>query len=176
MGTVSKKEILEFIKNEVQEELSDEEMLQLILEKRVAKKQTGKEKYSFGQKAADRMAKFAGSWKFVIGFAVFLTVWITINKVIGLNAIDPFPFILLNLMLSCLAAIQAPLIMMSQNRQEEKDRERAGNDYKVNLKTEIIIEDLYDKLEEILANQRSIRRALKKIAEHDDQLEEETKG
>lgn len=163
MGELSKKEILEFIKNDVREELSDEEILQLILEKRVAKKETGKEKYTIGQKAADQTAKFAGSWKFVIGFAVFLTVWIVINETLGQGAIDPFPFILLNLLLSCVAAIQAPLIMMSQNRQEEKDRQRGESDYKVNLKTEIIIEDLYGKLGRILSNQRKIEKSLKKI-------------
>jgi uncharacterized membrane protein len=163
MDKVSKREVLDFIKKDVKDELSDDEILHLILEKRVSKKETGKEKYTFGQKAADHMAKFAGSWLFVIGFVAFMAFWILLNIMLGNKAADPFPFILLNLMLSCVAAIQAPLIMMSQNRQEAKDRERAGNDYKVNLKTEIIIEDLYVKLEKILANQRRIEKSLREV-------------
>lgn len=83
-----------------------------------------------------------------------------INIILASNAFDPYPFILLNLVLSCVAAIQAPLIMMSQNRQEEKDRHRAENDYKVNLKTEIMIEDLYDKVNAILARQTQIEKLL----------------
>ena len=160
---LSKKEILEIIREDVKDELTDEEILRLIIEKKVTKKASGKEKYTFGQKAADAMARFAGSWKFVLGFLGFLVVWIIINHALGTVALDPFPFILLNLLLSCVAAVQAPLIMMSQNRQEEKDRERAANDYKVNLKTEIIIEDLYGKLSEILSTQRKIQRTLKML-------------
>ena len=83
-----------------------------------------------------------------------------VNTILAADAFDPFPFILLNLVLSCVAAIQAPLIMMSQNRQEEKDRRRAENDYKVNLKTEIMIEDLYDKVNAILARQTSLEKQL----------------
>ena len=83
-----------------------------------------------------------------------------VNTILASNAFDPYPFILLNLVLSCIAAIQAPLIMMSQNRQEEKDRRRAENDYKVNLKTEIMIEDLYDKVNAILAKQSALEKRL----------------
>ena len=101
------------------------------------------EKYTIGQRAADAIAKFASSWAFIFAFTGVLILWIVINTLLAVKAFDPFPFILLNLVLSCVAAIQAPLIMMSQNRQEEKDRQRAENDYKVNLKTEIMIEDLY---------------------------------
>ena len=84
-----------------------------------------------------------------------------VNTILAADAFDPFPFILLNLVLSCVAAIQAPLIMMSQNRQEEKDRRRAENDYKVNLKTEIMIEDLYDKVNAILAKQSALERQIR---------------
>ena len=91
-----------------------------------------------------------------------------VNTILAADAFDPFPFILLNLVLSCVAAIQAPLIMMSQNRQEEKDRRRAENDYKVNLKTEIMIEDLYDKVNAILAKQSTLEKKL--------QEQEETKS
>ena len=88
-------------------------------------------------------------------------LWMVINTVLAVRAFDPYPFILLNLVLSCIAAIQAPLIMMSQNRQEEKDRRRAENDYKVNLKTEIMIEDLYDKVNAILAKQSEMEKQLR---------------
>ena len=110
--------------------------------------------------AADAIAKFAGSWAFIFAFAGVLILWMLVNTLLAAKAFDPYPFILLNLVLSCVAAIQAPLIMMSQNRQEEKDRRRAENDYKVNLKTEIMIEDLYDKVNAILARQTALEKQL----------------
>ena len=110
--------------------------------------------------AADAIAKFAGSWAFIFAFTGVLILWMVVNTLLAAKAFDPFPFILLNLVLSCVAAIQAPLIMMSQNRQEEKDRRRAENDYKVNLKTEIMIEDLYDKVNAILARQTALEKQL----------------
>ena len=119
-----------------------------------------KEKYTLGQRAADAIAKFAGSWAFIFSFTGVLVAWMVVNALLLSKAFDPFPFILLNLVLSCVAAIQAPLIMMSQNRQEEKDRRRAENDYKVNLKTEIMIEDLYDKVNAILAKQSALEKQL----------------
>ena len=121
---------------------------------------TGKEKYTLGQRAADTIAKFAGSWAFIFSFTGVLILWMIVNTVLASKAFDPYPFILLNLVLSCVAAIQAPLIMMSQNRQEEKDRRRAENDYKVNLKTEIMIEDLYDKVNAILEKQSALEKEL----------------
>ena len=108
----------------------------------------------------DSIAKFAGSWAFIFSFTGVLILWMVVNTVLAAKAFDPYPFILLNLVLSCVAAIQAPLIMMSQNRQEEKDRRRAENDYKVNLKTEIMIEDLYDKVNAILAKQSALEKRL----------------
>ena len=126
------------------------------------------EKYTLGQRAADAIAKFAGSWAFIFSFTGVLLLWMVVNTILAADAFDPFPFILLNLVLSCVAAIQAPLIMMSQNRQEEKDRRRAENDYKVNLKTEIMIEDLYDKVNAILAKQSALEKKL--------QEQEETKS
>ena len=119
-----------------------------------------KEKYTLGQRTADSIAKFAGSWAFIFSFTGVLILWMVVNTVLDAKAFDPYPFILLNLVLSCVAAIQAPLIMMSQNRQEEKDRRRAENDYKVNLKTEIMIEDLYDKVNAILAKQSALEKRL----------------
>ena len=107
------------------------------------------------------MAKFAGSWAVIFSFIGVLILWMVVNVVLAGGAFDPYPFILQKLVLSCVAAIQAPLIMMSQNRQEEKDRRRAENDYKVNLKTEIMIEDLYDKVNAILAKQSALERQVR---------------
>lgn len=112
------------------------------------------ERLTAGQRIADKVAIFGGSWKFIILFALFLFVWIILNGLLLVRKpFDPYPFILLNLMLSCLAAIQAPVIMMSQNRQEAKDRLRAQNDYKVNLKAEIEIRQLHEKIDHMLINQ-----------------------
>ena len=112
------------------------------------------EKVTFGQRVADRVALFGGSWKFIIIFAAILLSWIIINSYLLIKKpFDPYPFILLNLVLSCLAAIQAPVIMMSQNRQEAKDRVRSENDYLVNLKSEIEIRQLHEKIDHILINQ-----------------------
>lgn len=109
---------------------------------------------TLGQKVADRIATFGGSWTFIILFFSFLLLWMMINAwVLVTKAFDPFPFILLNLILSCLAAIQAPIIMMSQNRQEQKDRKRAEQDYKINLKAELEIKLLSEKIDHLLVHQ-----------------------
>ena len=107
-----------------------------------------------GQKLSDKVARFGGSWKFIISFGVVLFLWIIFNSIaIGRAKYDPYPFILLNLILSCIAALQAPIIMMSQNRQEEKDRRRSENDYLINLKAEIEIRSLHQKLDVLLEEQ-----------------------
>lgn len=112
--------------------------------------------WSLGERLADRIATFGGSWSFLISFAVFLVIWIIINSVVLLiHPIDPYPFILLNLVLSCLASIQAPIIMMSQNRQEAKDRLRSQHDYQVNLKAELEIRHLHEKVDHLLSHQWS---------------------
>ncbi len=112
------------------------------------------EKPTPGQKIADKVALFGGSWNFIILFAIILFLWIFMNSFLLLmKPFDPYPFILMNLILSCLAAIQAPVIMMSQNRQETTDRARAQNDYQVNLKAEIEIRQLHEKIDHILINQ-----------------------
>lgn len=109
---------------------------------------------TFGQYVADKVATFGGSWTFIISFMCFLFLWIAFNAFWMLNkGFDPYPFILLNLILSCLAALQAPVIMMSQNRQEEKDRQRAKNDYMINLKSELEIRMLHEKLDHLMLNQ-----------------------
>lgn len=110
---------------------------------------------TYGQRIADKVASFGGSWTFIIAFAVFLLVWICINIYwLGNKGFDPYPFILLNLILSSLAAIQAPVIMMSQNRQEDKDRERGKKDYMINLKSELEVRMLHEKLDHLIINQQ----------------------
>lgn len=109
---------------------------------------------SFGQKIADKVATFGGSWTFIISFFLFIVIWMIINVwLLASKPYDPYPFILLNLILSCLAAIQAPIIMMSQNRQEQKDRQRAEHDYKINLKAELEIKILSEKIDHLIVHQ-----------------------
>ncbi|MBK6991104.1 MAG: DUF1003 domain-containing protein [Chitinophagaceae bacterium] len=109
---------------------------------------------TFGQRLADQVASFGGSWTFIITFFSFILVWMIINIwFLATRPFDPFPFILLNLILSCLAAIQAPIIMMSQNRQEQKDRQRGEHDYKINLKAELEIKLLSEKIDHLLVHQ-----------------------
>ena len=161
------RKLLKEVLKDIQHDMTDEEVLNLLADSKISESPTA-EKYTLGQRAADAIAKFAGSWAFIFSFTGVLLLWMVVNTILAADAFDPFPFILLNLVLSCVAAIQAPLIMMSQNRQEEKDRRRAENDYKVNLKTEIMIEDLYDKVNAILAKQSVLEKKL--------QEQEETKS
>lgn len=114
---------------------------------------TTNEQQTFGQRVADRIASFGGSWLFILSFFTVLLSWIILNLIMASKAFDPYPFILLNLVLSCLAAIQAPIIMMSQNRQEEKDRLRAENDFKINLKAELELRLLHEKMDHLLVHQ-----------------------
>jgi uncharacterized membrane protein len=112
------------------------------------------ETLSRGQKISDKVARFGGSWKFIILFGIVLTAWIIFNvAALGVYKFDPYPFILMNLILSCIAALQAPIIMMSQNRQEEKDRMRSENDYLINLKAEMQIRSLNQKIDVLLEEQ-----------------------
>ena len=162
-GTIMKenRKLLKEVLKDIRHDMTDEEVLNLLADSKISVSPAKeKEKYTLGQRAADTIAKFAGSWAFIFSFAGVLILWMGVNAIFAAKAFDPYPFILLNLVLSCVAAIQAPLIMMSQNRQEEKDRRRAENDYKVNLKTEIMIEDLYDKVNAILAKQSQIEKLL----------------
>ena len=155
------RKLLKEVLKDIRHDMTDEEVLNLLADSKISvSPEKEKEKYTLGQRAADTIAKFAGSWAFIFSFVGVLVIWMVINIILASNAFDPYPFILLNLVLSCVAAIQAPLIMMSQNRQEEKDRRRAENAYKVNLKTEIMIEDLYDKVNAILARQTQIEKLL----------------
>ena len=159
------RKLLKEVLKDIQHDMSDEEVLNLLADSKISES-PATEKYTLGQRSADAIAKFAGSWAFIFAFTGVLLLWMVVNTILAADAFDPFPFILLNLVLSCVAAIQAPLIMMSQNRQEEKDRRRAENDYKVNLKTEIMIEDLHDKVNAILAKQSALE---KKLQEQEDQ-------
>ena len=145
------------------EEFTDEELIHQLIATAVTKNADKDEHMTFGQRAADAVARFAGSWAFIFSFIAVMVIWMVINLVLGSRAFDEYPFILLNLVLSCIAAVQAPLIMMSQNRQEAKDRQRAENDYKINLKSELIIDDLHKKLDLVLENQKKINRRLDKI-------------
>jgi len=110
--------------------------------------------WSLGERLADRIATFGGSWTFLIAFGAFLGLWIAMNTLVLIrHPVDPYPFILLNLVLSCLASVQAPIIMMSQNRQEAKDRLRSQHDYQVNLKAELEIRQLHEKVDHLLSHQ-----------------------
>ena len=151
--------LLKEVLRDVRHDMTDEEVLNLLADSQISARPEN-DRITWGQRAADAIARFAGSWAFIFSFTGVLAAWMVINVILAAKAFDPYPFILLNLVLSCVAAIQAPLIMMSQNRQEEKDRRRAENDYKVNLKTEIMIEDLYDKLNAVLAKQTALEKRL----------------
>ncbi|EIA07787.1 DUF1003 domain-containing protein [Flavobacterium frigoris] len=130
----------------------------------VSKMEEKLEVRTFGQLVADNVADFGGSWKFIMLFGVFIVLWILANIYILYNkGFDPYPFILLNLILSCLAALQAPVIMMSQNRQEEKDRERARKDYMINLKSELEIRMLHEKLDHLVRHQQEELIEIQKI-------------
>lgn len=155
------RKLLKEVLRDIRHDMTNEEVLNLLADSKISiSPKNEKEKYTLGQRAADKIAKFAGSWAFIFSFTGVLILWMVINTMLAAKAFDPYPFILLNLVLSCVAAIQAPLIMMSQNRQEEKDRHRAENDYKVNLKTEIMIEDIFDKVTAILKKQSEIEKQL----------------
>ncbi len=141
-------------------EFTDEELIHQLINTELSKDSDKTDKLTFGQRASDAVARFAGSWAFIFSFIAIMAIWMVLNIVLRDKAFDAYPFILLNLVLSCIAAVQAPLIMMSQNRQEAKDRERAENDFKVNLKSELIIDDLHRKMDIVLENQKKINRRL----------------
>ena len=161
----TKKEIVKMLlKNNELEAQDEEELIDLLIEQPVSIDVDKQEeaKMTKGDRIADRVSEIAGSWGFILGFSAFLLFWIILNGVVlrGDRQIDQYPFILLNLLLSCLAALQAPVIMMSQNRQAAKDSLRNQNDYRTDLKSELILEDLHHKMEEILRNQRKILRII----------------
>ena len=145
------------LKREKEYARTEEDVLNSILSKEIISENSNKvysKKQLIGQNIADSVAKFGGSWTFILIFIFILLFWIILNSIALMKKpFDPYPYILLNLVLSCLAALQAPVIMMSQNRQEEKDRIRAENDYQVNLKAEIEIKILHEKLNHLITDQ-----------------------
>lgn len=156
MKNLTHTNIINEILENVRDDMEDEEIIHLVLEKKVSNLNNDS---TTSEKLADKIAKITGSWTFIIIFIISLLAWMLYN-LLAINRFDPYPYILLNLILSCIAAIQAPIIMMSQNRQEEKDRQRNINDYKVNLKTEIIIQDLHNKLDLIIEELQKINDQL----------------
>lgn len=144
----SEKGELTSLEQEVLQSIREHELLSANVDSRF------EQKWTPGERLADRIATFGGSWSFLIYFGAFIALWIGMNSlVLFLRPVDPYPFILLNLVLSCLASIQAPIIMMSQNRQEAKDRLRSEHDYQVNLKAELEIRQLHEKIDHLLSNQ-----------------------
>ena len=162
----TKQEIVKMLLNSDIKEQDEEELLDLLIDQPISidVDKLEESKMSKGDKIADKLSEIAGSWGFIAMFIVFLLAWIVLNTIIltGGNEIDPYPFILLNLVLSCIAALQAPIIMMSQNRQAEKDSLRNQNDYRTDLKSELILEELHDKITELQANQKKILKELEK--------------
>ena len=156
----TKREIVQMLlKNNSLEEKDEEELLDLLVDQPISIDVDKQEesKMTKGDRVADKISEVAGSWSFIIIFISFLVFWILLNSILlGTKAIDPYPFILLNLVLSCIAALQAPIIMMSQNRQAEKDSLRNQNDYRTDLKSELILEEIHDKMETILKNEKII--------------------
>lgn len=162
----TKKEIVKMLLNKEISSDDEEELLNLLVDEPISIDVDKQEeaKMTFGDKVADKVSEIAGSWTFILGFSLFLIFWIVLNTIIlGENAIDEYPFILLNLLLSCIAALQAPIIMMSQNRQAEKDSLRNQNDYRTDLKSELILEELHDKMEKLEKNQKIIQKQLEDL-------------
>ena len=161
----------ELVKTLIAQDLSNTneiDLIELLVEEQIAVniEKVEESKMTFGDRVADRLSEIAGSWTFIIGFSIFLITWIIINGLILVEkAVDPYPFILLNLLLSCLAALQAPIIMMSQNRQAKKDTLRNQNDYRTDLKSELILEDLHDNINELIKNQRKIIKYIEETKE-----------
>jgi len=164
MAKMSREELLTAIFENVEDGMEEDDVLDLLVHEKLSRNinHVQESRLGLGDRMADRLATFAGSWRFIIGFVCILALWIVFNGLIP-GPYDPYPFILLNLVLSCIAALQAPVIMMSQNRQEEKDRLRSKNDYKVNLKSEVIVEDLHEKLERLIENQEKLSLQIEEI-------------
>ncbi len=166
-----KREIVKMLLNQNLEEKDEEEIIDLLLNESITVDvdKENDSKMTFGDKVADKLSAVAGSWSFIIGFSCFLIFWIVLNGVVlASHAADPYPFILLNLLLSCLAALQAPIIMMSQNREAKKDTIRNKNDYRTDLKSELILELLYDRLEKVIQNQNKIMSYIKTNTDEKD--------
>jgi len=161
----NKKRIVEMLLNKSLEGQDEEELLDLLIDQPISIDidKLEEQNRTRGDAIADKLTAVAGSWSFIIGFTLFLLFWIVLNLLF--LSIDPYPFILLNLLLSCLAALQAPIIMMSQNREAKRDSLRNLNDYKTDLKSELILEKLHDQMDIIIKNQKSLKKELNEIRE-----------
>ena len=157
----TKKEIVQMLLKKELDTKDEEELMNMLLDEPISvdvDKQSD-ENRSFGDRLADKITEVAGSWTFIISMILFLVLWVVLNVYI-LEEADPYPFILLNLLLSCIAALQAPIIMMSQNRAAKKDSLRSLNDYKTDLKSELILEVLHEQMKDLQANQKKILKML----------------
>lgn len=166
----TKKDIVKMLlRNNELEEQDEEELLNLLIDQPIAIDVDKQEEAKMTQsdRFADKLSEICGSWTFIIIFVLFLLAWVALNTFVltSEEAIDPYPFILLNLVLSCISALQAPIIMMSQNRQAEKDSLRNQNDYRTDLKSELILESLHDQMNIILKNQKQIIKYIKEQEE-----------
>ena len=170
----TKKEIVKMLLKQDLGERDEQELLDLLIDSPIAVDvdKLADENMTMGDKAADVVSEKAGSWRFIICFSIFLIGWIVLNGVIlKEGAIDPYPFILLILMLSCIAALQAPIIMMSQNRQSKKDRDRNQNDYMIDLKSELILEELHTEMLELKRNQNRIIKYIEAQEQDKDDID-----
>lgn len=156
-----KEQLVKILINKDFEVTDEDELIEMLLDNPTAidSDKEEDERRTFGDKLADRVTEIAGSWGFIIGFCVFLILWMIINTILIVR-FDEYPFILLNLILSCIAALQAPVIMMSQNRAAKKDSLRSLNDYKTDLKSELILEVLHEQIKDIQINQKKILKLL----------------
>lgn len=172
MSKKDKRKIVQMILHQTLEKQDKEDIIDLLADSSVAVDVDKEEErnLTFAEKMADKISEIAGSWTFIFLFIIFLITWIVINTVVLKDKeIDPYPFILLNLLLSCISALQAPIIMMSQNRASKKDSLRNQNDYKIDLKSELLLEDLHHKVEVLIANQNRLLNILDKaITEEKD--------
>lgn len=168
----TKKEIVKMLLNKNLETEDEEQLLDLLIDQPIAidVDKVDANTRKFGDRLADKLTAIAGSWGFIIGFTLFLILWILLN-LFCFDNLDPFPFILLNLVLSCIAALQAPIIMMSQNREAKREVLRSQNDYKTDLKSELILEELHDKMEKIIVNQKRIINYIEKKEQEKDEQE-----
>ena len=167
-NVINKKELVKkLLKQEINIE-DEDDLIEMLINKPITIDVDKQEDKSLttGEKLADKLSEFAGSWRFIIGFSIFIIIWIIINGMLMTKASDPYPFVLLNLVLSCLASLQAPIIMMSQNRQAKKDSLRNQNDYQIDLKSELILEHIHEQLRESLKNERTI---IKLLTEKDEE-------
>ena len=156
-----KEQLVKILINKAFEVKDEDELIEMLLDNPTAidSDKEEDERRTFGDRLADKVTEIAGSWGFIIGFCVFLILWMIINTILIVK-FDEYPFILLNLILSCIAALQAPVIMMSQNRAAKKDSLRSLNDYKTDLKSELILEVLHEQIKDIQINQKKILKLL----------------